>query len=374
MDPRRRLRFVPVGRTRGCNFRCEFCAVHSQFGRIRWASPERSFEQVRDLWRQGHRIFFYTDDNFAQDRRGTLRLLRLIIRWRERSGRRPRFIIQARAEVGRDLELLGLMRRAGVTSICIGLESPIDEDLRAMRKGQSAAAMEAAVANIQRLGFYIHGMFIFGYPRADTSPPGASLTVRQRADRYLDFIRRTRLDTIQVMKPVPLPGTDLSRRLSEAGRIYPLDQVGWDKYDGNWVVFEPDAGTSAVALQEEATRIMRRFYQARNIIKWVYIAPISPVDAGYYTVRKALELWRAYRRERRALRAGASRAAHLRAAVRHIAADSLRAGWQAVKRRWRNTVWLTGAVFVLRAWRESFRRENFRELLARCHSRRVFGT
>jgi len=255
VNPRRRLRFVPVGRTRGCNFHCEFCAVHRQFGPTRWASPERTFEQVRNLWGQGHRFFFVIDDNFAQDRRGTVTLLRSIIGWRE--------AIQARSEVGRDLELLRLMQRAGVTSICIGLESPIDEDLRAMRKGRSAADMEADLANLHRHGFYIHGMFIFGYPQTEDSSTGSRLTARQRADRYLDFTRRTRLDTIQVMTAVPLPGTDLARRLSEAGRIYPLDEVGWDKYDGNWVVFEPDGGTSAAALQEEATRIMREFYRAR---------------------------------------------------------------------------------------------------------------
>jgi len=371
VNPRRRSRFVPVGRTRGCNFRCEFCAVHSQFGRTRWASPERTFEQLRDLRRQGHRIFFFADDNFAQDRPGTVRLLRLIIRWREtmRRARRPCFIIQARAQIGRDADLLRLMRRAGVTTMCIGLESPIDEDLKAMRKGQSAAAMEADLASIRRHGFYIHGMFIFGYPLAEGAPAGARLTVRERADRFLDFVRRTRLDTIQVMKAVPLPGTGLSRRLERAGRIYPRDEVGWDKYDGNWVVFEPDRGTSAVALQEEATRIMREFYRARNVAKWAYMVPFSPVDLAYYTARKAFELGRAYLREWRGLRRGTNRATHLRDAIRRISADSLLAGLHAVRRRWRNAIWKTGAVFLIRGWLESFRREGFRELLTRYHSR-----
>ena len=235
-----------------------------------------------------------------------------------------------------------------------------------MRKGQSAAEMEADLAAIRRFGFYIHGMFIFGYPRGEgEQSPASGMGLAERADRYLAFIRRTRLDTIQVMKPVPLPGTDLARRLQRAGRIYPLSEVGWDKYDGNWVVFQPDPGTSAVALQEEATRIMREFYRSRNVAKWLYIAPISPLDAAYYTARKAWELWQGYRRERRGLLAGVSRTAHLREALRRIAIDSLGAGWCAVKRRWRNACWRTGAVFLIRRWLEGFRRERFRERLQR---------
>lgn len=364
VNVRRRPRYVPVSRTRGCNFRCEFCAVRNQLGRTRWASPERTFEQVRELWAHGFRRFFFTDDNFAQDRAGTVTLLERIIAWRHSVGVRPRFYVQVRAEVGRDHELLRLMRRAGVTTVCLGLESPLDEDLRAMRKGQSAAAMERDVGSFRRHGFYVHGMFIFGYPRPEGAAK-ASLSMHDQANRYLTFIRRARIDTIQVMKPVPLPGTELARRLAAAGRIYPLSDVGWDKYDGNWVCFEPEKGTSAVDLQDEATRIMREFYRPRNLAKWLYIAPLSPLDLAYVTVRTALRSWSAYVREWRTLRHGQGRVAHLRGALRRILGESLSAGWQAFKRRWRNAFWRTGAVFVIKGWLASFHREGFRDLLMR---------
>jgi len=48
-------------------------------------------------------------------------------------------------------------------TLAIGYESPINEELRAMRKG---VTVEKLIARSKKLSnyFYLHGMFIFGYP------------------------------------------------------------------------------------------------------------------------------------------------------------------------------------------------------------------
>jgi len=44
-------------------------------------------------------------------------------------------IVQVRSEAAENDELIEAMRYAGVTTLAIGYESPINEELRAMRKG-----------------------------------------------------------------------------------------------------------------------------------------------------------------------------------------------------------------------------------------------
>jgi radical SAM superfamily enzyme YgiQ (UPF0313 family) len=151
------------------------------------------------------------------------------------------------------------MRRAGVRHVAIGFESPIDEELQAMNKHIHSEDMLSLVQVFRRLGFWVHGMFIFGYPAGTDS--GFVMSVEERVKRFRRFIRRAGIDSVQVLLPVPLPGTELRQRLERQNRIYPLQEVGWEYYDGTFPLFEPDLPLTAEDLQRAGRRIMSRFYR-----------------------------------------------------------------------------------------------------------------
>ena len=278
------INWMPISRTRGCNFSCEFCTVRDQQGKARSKSPERTYEEIANLVERGSRNFFITDDNFAQDRDGTVQLCRMITDLSKAKHIKLQFTVQLRAESARDDELMDAMWQAGVKIICIGLESPIPEDLKTMRKGQTVEGMERDIAAIRQAGFYIHGMFIFGYPNEEGNKTG--LTLKERANLYLDFIKRTRIDTIQILKAVPIPGSKLAERLKKAGQTYPLEDVGWDKYDGNFLCFEPK-DDDPEELQLEATRILKEFYRPVFLLKAIGLLPLLPFDIIVHRIRLA---------------------------------------------------------------------------------------
>jgi radical SAM superfamily enzyme YgiQ (UPF0313 family) len=180
--------------------------------------------------------------------------------------------VQTRINDARDAELLLAMKDAGINNIAIGYESPIDEELRAMRKGYLSRDMIRWTRIFHRFGFFIHGMFIFGYPRK--GPAGFRIPLQERVRRFRAFIKRARIDTVQVLLTVPLPGTDLYRRLQEEGRIYPLEQIGWQYYDGQFPLFEPDDGISPEELQRAVTRIVSRFYRFHSFLKVIWGAGV----------------------------------------------------------------------------------------------------
>lgn len=288
VETARNLRFAPIERTRGCDYNCEFCIVNHRFGPTRSASPERLAEIVERRIEEGYRHFFCVDDNFAKGKETTLKLLNLIIDVQKRHDVRIHMTIQTRSSVGRDEDLMVAMRAAGIHVLCIGLESPIKEELEGMNKKQSPAVIERDVKNLRRHGFKIHGMFIFGYPLEDKSL-AQRLAIKERADRYIQFIARTGLDTIQVLKPVPIPGSRLAARLNADNRIFPLDKVGWDKYDGNFLTFLPDCGISAMELQNEATRIMRTFYSPLTFLKFPMLVLTTPVEIVARGFKRAID-------------------------------------------------------------------------------------
>jgi len=252
-----RVKVFPVGRIRGCGMNCEFCAVK---GRARCATPEKLLAQMSYL-AEGHRArhFFVVDDQFAQDRDQTLRFCRMLHDYQRRMGLRFFMTVQIRLDCARDAELLTAMRNCGIGNLAVGFESPIDEELRAMGKRLKAAEMVELARIYHQHGFLVHGMFIFGYPMR----PGFEFRMRsvERVKRFRKFFRKARLDTVQVLLPVPLPGTRLRARLQKQGQVLPNSEIGWEYYDGNFPVIAPDPPLTAEDMHKSMLSLMGGFYR-----------------------------------------------------------------------------------------------------------------
>lgn len=259
-----KLKVYPIGRIRGCSMRCKFCSVR---GGSRFSSPEYLFGMVDWLVEtRGAKSFFIVDDRLEEDLKGTLRFFEMVA---EKYGNRLRFTVQMRLLAVKDKTLMDIMKEAGVENVCLGLESPIEEELKAMKKGIAAKSMVELVKE-WRCYFRVHGMFIFGYPGKD------SMAVKEKIKRFKMFIRKTRLDFIQVLLPVPLPGTELFTELKEEGKIFPLSAVPWSRYDGNFLLFKH--GGDIRELQNAGVKIMAWFYGPLSFYKLACRTLIFPAD------------------------------------------------------------------------------------------------
>ncbi len=263
-----KIKIFPIGRIRGCGFRCEFCSVR---GAARWASPEHLFETVNWLVQTRRaKEFFIVDDRLEEDLEGTIKFFELVAK---KYGNRLRFTVQVRLEAAENAEFLAVMAKAGVRIVCIGYESPIKAELKAMHKGLPAEKM-LSYTRIWRRHFRVHGMFIVGFPLQDNqpSPPAGEI---YRA--YKRFVRKARLDSVQFLIAGPVPGSDMERRLRRDGRLPLPDSEMWPYADGNFVLFMP-VGITAKELQDTAMGLMKWFYGPLNIPKFVFRILSFPVD------------------------------------------------------------------------------------------------
>ncbi len=256
-----KIKIYPVVWIRGCGMNCEFCTVK---GKPRASSVERVVEQIAALLESHNaRTFFIVDDLFGNKREDTLRLCGLLAEYQKAVGRRLDITVQIRLDRAKDKELLEAMRDAGINTVAIGYESPIAEELKAMDKRIKPEEMIGMTKLFHKAGFIVHGMFIFGYPL----PEGLRLSIStaERVRRFRTFIKKARLDTIQVLLPVPIPGTELTDRLAAQNRIFPIDCVGWEYYDGNFPLFRPDEPLTPKDMQSATRKIMGRFYRFRSM-------------------------------------------------------------------------------------------------------------
>jgi radical SAM superfamily enzyme YgiQ (UPF0313 family) len=317
-----KIKIYPVGRVRGCGMDCEFCTVK---GKPRYATPERLMEQVAALFEtRGAKRFFIVDDLFGQDRRQTLRLCNLLRDYQRRTGIRFKITVQIRLDKAKDTELLQSMIEAGINQVAIGFESPIGEELKAMDKRLKPEDMIALSRLFYKAGFFVHGMFIFGYPLGEGVE--FSMPAEERIERFKRFIQRARLDTVQVLLPVPLPGTELTQRLKQQNRIYPKDFLGWEYYDGNFPLFVPDASLTPEEMQASIRRIMGRFYRFKHMFHIGLHFLWFPILFFYLL--------------------------------------NLKKGWKKWYRSWNNQVMRFGGWLIMHRWVNEFKKNSFSRKLA----------
>ena len=318
-----RLRIFPINRTRGCGMNCEFCSVR---GKARSASPERLMAQLSYLAETFQaRQFFVVDDQFAQDHRETVRFCELLSSYSKSMGVDFRLAVQIRLDCGRDEELLRAMRKCGIWFVAIGIESPIDEELQAMGKRIQAAEMVEMVNCYHRFGFHIHGMFIFGYPMQ----PGVvfNMPAQERVRHFKRFFRRARLDSVQVLTPVPIPGSALRARLEREGRVLPSREIGWEYYDGNFPIIMPDEPLTPDSVHTSIQQLMSEFYGLRRLI-----------GVMLHTLRFPFAM---------------------------LPLVNIRTSWQRWYRAWFNDVLGSVGYFIVRNWKRAFKQGPFRAKLNR---------
>lgn len=322
-----KIKIFPVERVRGCCMNCEFCTVK---GKPRPASAERLLGTISDLVETYRaKSFFIVDDLFGQDRDETMRFCQMFAAYQERVGKRLVTTVQIRLDKARDEELLTAMRQAGIRNVAIGFESPIDEELKAMNKHLDSRQMLSLVEVFRRFGFTVHGMFIFGYPMA----PGVQFTmpISERVRRFKSFIGRAKIDTVQVLLPVPLPGTALRHRLEQQNRLYPVQEVGWQYYDGNFPLFEPDEPMDPEQLQEAGKKIMSRVYHFRYL--FLVVASILSFPTLAFSLHR------------------------------------LNLAWRRWSQRWRSRIIRFGGWITIRRWTSNFRRGDFLQHLRAARAR-----
>jgi radical SAM superfamily enzyme YgiQ (UPF0313 family) len=250
-------RYLPIGLVeagRGCQFKCEFCAVTKVFDATQTRRPpDQIVAEIAQVRREFHRrLFFFVDDNIASDIEQAKALYRALIPLK------IRWVSQASINAAHDEEFLRLLRASGCMGVLIGFESIDERNLESMNKrfNTMRGGYERALANLRRYGVRVYGTFIFGYDQ-DT-PHTFARTVRFAQEQGMYIAAFNHL--------TPFPATPLYDRLSAAGRL--RFERWWldERYSYNMVPFVP-ARMDAAELQRRCVAARREFYSWPSILR-----------------------------------------------------------------------------------------------------------
>jgi anaerobic magnesium-protoporphyrin IX monomethyl ester cyclase len=203
--------------SRGCVFKCDFCASKQTMGLgYRKKSPERCAQEVEQMYRLGFREFMVADDIFSSDQKWATEVseqitsLDIPMPWTCTNGIR----IESANKV-----LFETMRKAGCYRVAFGFESGNNNILKRFGKGGQASIEKGqeAVAAARDAGIDTLGFFMFGLS-GDTEETMLDT---------INYAKNLPVDTMKFGVCIAFPGTPMFADYSKKGWI---KSYNWDEY------------------------------------------------------------------------------------------------------------------------------------------------
>lgn len=244
--------------TRGCPFQCEFCAVHSVFGKQYRKRPIDSV--IEEIKLSKKRYFAFSDDNLMgyseKDYQRFIELCKAMIKHKIKK----RWFCQASMNCFENDEVLYYAQKSGCKIVIVGIESIEEKTLDGQmdKKVNVKYINENLTKKSHRYGIAWGGAFIVGN---DEDTPATF-------DRFLKYIDANSIDAPQFGFLTPFPGTNLEKRLEQDNRLcyrnFPND---WQYYYSQSQAFFDTKNMTRKEVNMHMRRLARKNFAHWRIIK-----------------------------------------------------------------------------------------------------------
>ncbi|MEO8086445.1 MAG: radical SAM protein [Bacteroidota bacterium] len=191
-----------ISTTRGCPFKCNWCAKPIYGNRYHVHSPEHVVAELKMLQaKYGVNHFWMTDDIFGLKPGWVTKFSELV----QKEKLQIKFKIQSRVDLLLQEDNIKALAASGCETVWVGAESGSQKILDAMDKGTTVAQIHEASRLIKKQNINIAFFLQFGYPGE----------TREDIQQTIDMVMELMPDDIGVSVSYPLPGTKFYDRVKD---------------------------------------------------------------------------------------------------------------------------------------------------------------
>lgn len=263
--------------SRGCPYKCVFCASTRFWPNVRFFSAGYVLEEIRRLVGDYDvEVISLYDDLFIADR-PRLRTIVSEIK-KDMKLKKLKFTCSARANLVDD-EVVGLLKEMNVGSINLGLESGCERTLKYLKGNVTVEQNMEAIRTVKRHKLACQGSFIIGSPHE---------TEEEIMETYR-FIKKAPLNLVDIYVLTPYPGTPIWDYAASRGLV--SEDMDWGKLNVNFGPNCKEAIILSEVLPKERIIALFRKFQRLRLVKNIMGVPTHPYfkDIPKMALRLVLE-------------------------------------------------------------------------------------
>ena len=254
---------VNVGTTRGCPFKCNWCAKPIYGNRYNARTPENVVAELKML-KENYQFdhVWFCDDIFGLKPGWVKRFAELV----KAEKLQLRFKIQSRADLLLKDEQIKPLAAAGCEVVWMGAESGSQRILDAMEKGTTVEQIAEATALLKKHGIKPAFFLQFGYL-------GETI---EDIEKTLEMVKRLSPSDIGISVSYPLPGTKFYDKVRE----HLGEKTNWTDSDELALMFRNTYRPEFYKVLHRYVHSVYRQLKALNVIKDALAKPFA-IRAGH---------------------------------------------------------------------------------------------
>lgn len=257
--------------TRGCPFKCNWCAKPIYGNRYNSRSPQNvvaELKMLKEKFNFDH--IWFCDDIFGLKPGWVNEFAGLV----EKEQLHFRFKIQARADLLLQENYIRDLARAGCENIWMGAESGSQKILDAMDKGTTVEQIFEATRLLKKNGIHPSFFIQFGYPGE----------TKDDIVKTINMINKLLPYEIGISVSYPLPGTPFYERVKADMK----EKTNWTDSDELALMFR---NTYEPAFYKRLHRYVHKSYRKHVAIQHIKKISEKPLEISSFTLKKAVSFF-----------------------------------------------------------------------------------
>ena len=247
-----------IATTRGCPFKCNWCAKPIYGNRYNTRSPENVVEEIMQLINNYSVDHFWVCDDIFGLKPGWVQRFRKLAKEKDL---KFTYKIQSRVDLLLEEDTIDVLAESGAEAVWVGAESGSQKILDTMDKGTTVEQIHSATKLLKSKGIKTAFFLQFGYPGEQ----------KEDIQKTIDMVLKLLPDDIGISVSYPLPGTVFYEKVKDELKT----KANWTDSDDLAVMFR---STYPPQFYKKLHRYVHKVYRKKqgiNTIKKLFLKPTT---------------------------------------------------------------------------------------------------